>query len=67
MEGTIKKIIAHRGFGFISVEGEEDDIFFHRSQVGGSLDFDNLTEGTVVSFELEDTMKGPQAVSITAA
>jgi len=67
MEGTIKKIIDHRGFGFIAVEGESDDIFFHRSQVQGSLVFEELREGTTVQFDLEDTMKGPQAINITAA
>jgi len=67
MQGTIKKIIEHRGFGFIATEGESDDIFFHRSQIQGNLVFEELNEGQTVEFELEDTFKGPQAVNITAA
>ena len=67
MQGTISKIIDQRGFGFINVEGREDDIFFHRSQVGGTLKFEELRAGQSVSFETEETPKGPQAINITAA
>jgi len=67
MQGTIKKIIEHRGFGFISVEDQDDDIFFHRSQIQGELVFEDLKEGQVVTFDVEDTFKGPQAVNINAA
>ncbi|HTV53499.1 MAG TPA: cold shock domain-containing protein, partial [Terriglobia bacterium] len=43
MEGTIKRLIRDRGFGFIrSEDGQE--VFFHRSALQG-LDFDGLTEG----------------------
>ena len=65
MQGKITKIMDQRGYGFIEVEGESDDIFFHRSQITGDLDFDRLREGQIVNFELEDTEKGPQAVNIT--
>ena len=66
MQGTIKKIIDQRGFGFIATEDAEDDIFFHRSQCKGGLLFEELKEGQVVEFEIEETMKGPQAVNVTA-
>lgn len=67
MHGTIKKIIQDRGFGFISAEDEEDDLFFHRSEVQGDLIFEELKEGQVVIFEVEETFKGPQAVNIKSA
>ncbi len=48
-EGTIKKLVGDRGFGFIA-QADGTEIFFHRSKVvGGS--FDSLTEGQKVSYE----------------
>ena len=67
MQGTVEKKIQDRGFGFISVEGKEDSIFFHKSQIEGELTFDNLQEGTEVSFEVEKTPKGLQAININKA
>jgi cold shock protein len=65
MEGTIKRLIRDRGFGFIrSEDGQE--VFFHRSALQG-LDFDGLTEGERVAFELERGNKGPRAVNVRAS
>lgn len=62
MEGTIKRLIRDRGFGFIrSEDGQE--VFFHRSALEG-LDFDGLREGEKVSFEMERGSKGPRAVNV---
>ena len=55
-ERTIKRIWHHKNFGFISIEDQENDIFFHRSGVEGS--FDDLKIGDEVEFETEDTEKG---------
>lgn len=52
--GTIKKIVADRGFGFIQRETGED-LFFHRSAVTTS--FDSLSEGQTVSY---DTITDPR-------
>jgi len=60
--GKIKKIVHDRGFGFISdVDGRE--LFFHQS---GLLDvrLEELKEGQKVSFEVEQSPKGPRAVKI---
>jgi CspA family cold shock protein len=48
-EGTIKKLVGDRGFGFIS-QADGTEIFFHRSKVSGDS-FDTLTEGQKVSYE----------------
>jgi CspA family cold shock protein len=64
--GTIKKVIADRGFGFISAE-DEKEYFFHRSGVDPSLDFDRLVGGEQVEFEVEASPKGPRAVQVRAA
>ncbi len=63
MKGKIKKLITHRGYGFIDTEEQEEDLFFHRSQLD-SAKFDELREGDVVEFEIEQTEKGPQATQI---
>jgi len=62
MQGTIKRIIRDRGFGFIrSTDGQE--IFFHRSSLQ-QLNFDGLKEGEVVEFDMERGEKGPRATSV---
>ena len=63
MEGTIKRIM-DKGFGFIEVEGEEKDLFFHRNEVK-DVAFEDLKEGDKVSFEKADSPKGPNAVNVT--
>lgn len=63
MEGTIKKIIADKGFGFITIEGEAKDLFFHRNEVKG-VTFEELKEGDKVSFEKADSPKGPNATNV---
>jgi CspA family cold shock protein len=62
MEGTIKRVIRDRGFGFIrSSDGQE--IFFHRSSLQ-NLSFDGLREGESVEFEMERGEKGPRATAV---
>jgi CspA family cold shock protein len=56
-EGTIKKLVADRGFGFITgADGKE--YFFHRSAVAN---FDSLRGDEAVTFEVEAGPKGPRA------
>lgn len=64
MQGKIKKVISGKGFGFIENEGSDKDIFFHKSNLKG-IDFDELTEGTMVEFELQEGQKGQEAVNIS--
>ena len=62
MQGTIKRVIRDRGFGFIrSTDGQE--IFFHRSSLQG-LNFDDLSEGDAVEFDVEQSEKGPRAANV---
>ena len=63
MEGTIKKLI-DKGFGFITPEGDSKDLFFHESGVTGTA-FSDLNEGDKVTYETEDSEKGPRAVNVT--
>ena len=64
--GTIKKVVADRGFGFITAaDGKE--YFFHRSGLEPSLDFDRLAGGERVTFEIESSPKGPRAARVRSA
>lgn len=63
--GIVKKIVADRGFGFITAE-DAKDYFFHRGALDSSLDFDRLTGGEKVEFEIEQSPKGPRAASVHA-
>ena len=56
--GTIKKVVADRGFGFIAAE-DSKEYFFHRGGLDSSLDFDRLVGGERVEFEIEDEPQGP--------
>lgn len=63
MEGVIKKL-TDRGFGFITVDGEEKDLFFHSTELDG-VSYDELKEGDRVSFEKANSPKGENAVKVT--
>ncbi len=64
--GTIKKVVADRGFGFIST-ADAKEYFFHRNSLNSTLDFDRLAGGEQVEFEVEDSPKGPRASRVHAA
>ena len=60
--GTVKWFNAAKGYGFIAREGGKD-VFVHFSaiQMEG---YKVLNEGDHVEFGIEDSTKGPQAVSV---
>ena len=62
MTGTIKRL-TDRGFGFITGEGLEKDLFFHSNSLVG-VTFDELKEGDAVSFETEESPKGLNATNV---
>jgi CspA family cold shock protein len=64
--GTIKKVVADRGFGFITAE-DGKDYFFHRNELDSTLDFDRLNGGERVSFDVQQSPKGPRATRVSAA
>ena len=64
-QGTIKKVIADKGFGFI--QGERgNDLFFHHSAVEGAT-IESLRVGQAVTYELGRGPKGPRAESVRLA
>lgn len=65
MKGIIKKL-TDKGFGFITGEGLEKDLFFHSNSLVG-VTYDELREGDEVSFETENSDKGLNAINVERA
>ena len=61
MKGKISKYLSFRGYGFISVEGQEKDIFFHVSKYSQE---ELPVQDRMVEFDVEVTEKGKEAVNI---
>ncbi len=65
MNGIIKTK-TEKGFGFISREGEDRDLFFHSNDLVG-VTFDELQVGAAVTFEVVQTEKGSNAKNVKLA
>jgi len=61
-EGTVKWFSEKKGYGFIEQENGQD-VFVHYSSIDMS-GFKTLTEGDRVSFEMEESDRGPEAKSV---
>lgn len=64
--GTVKFFNTQRGYGFITPSDGGKDVFVHHSAIVGN-GFKSLTEGQKVSFELQQTPKGPAAANVRPA
>ena len=66
--GTVKFFNTEKGFGFISPDDGDKDIFVHISSVQQS-GLQGLAENQKVTFETEDDNrgKGPKAINIAVA
>jgi CspA family cold shock protein len=65
MNGTIKRMVTGKGFGFIaSTDGNE--YFFHQSACN-QTPFDELREGQNVTFDRGNGPKGPRAENVKPA
>mgnify|MGYP000369105673 FL=1 len=60
--GTVKWFNSDKGFGFITAENG-NDVFVHFSAIQGD-GFKTLEEGQAVTFDVEDSDRGPQAVNV---
>ena len=62
MQGKVKWFNAENGYGFI--EGEDcKDVFVHFSSIQ-TEGFKTLDEGQMVSFEVVEGARGPQAANV---
>jgi len=59
MQGTIKKLVTDKPFGFISVAGQSEDVFFHKDKLV-DVSFEDLREGDLVSFDTETVDRGSE-------
>ncbi|MBA8824408.1 CspA family cold shock protein [Saccharopolyspora lacisalsi] len=61
--GTVKWFNAEKGFGFITPDEGESDVFAHYSAIDAS-GFRTLDENQRVEFDITQGPKGPQAAQI---
>ena len=64
IKGKVKWFNDVKGFGFITMAGDDRDIFVHHSSIR-SDGFRTLAEGEEVEFELVVGPKGPKAENVT--
>lgn len=68
LKGRVIRVVEEKGFGFISVEGNKKDYFFHMSSFTGH--WDDLckdvgnNEEVLVNFEERNTPKGMRAENV---
>jgi CspA family cold shock protein len=62
MNGTIKRLVSDKGFGFIAAQ-DGNEYFFHQSACVGAR-FDELREGQDVTFDKGQGPKGPRAENV---
>jgi len=65
MTGTVKWFSRVKGYGFLAPDDGGKEIFVHFSGIEGE-GYRNLEEGQKVTYTVEETPKGPQAVSVRA-
>ena len=63
--GTVKWFSDEKGFGFIVPDDGSKDLFVHHSGIVGE-GHRTLAEGAKVSYEAEQTPKGPAATNVQA-
>ena len=67
-QGTVKRIVKEKGFGFLRAQNGDAEYFFHRSEVKPhSSAFDSMSEGDTVSFTPGNGPKGPRAENVTVS
>jgi len=65
MNGTIKRLVSEKGFGFI-LAGNGSEYFFHNSACQQTA-FDDLREGQAVTFDTGQGPKGPRGENVRLA
>ena len=61
--GKVKWFKSDKGYGFITMEGHDKDIFVHFSSINAE-GFKTLQEGQTVEFDIVEGDRGPQATNV---
>lgn len=61
--GTVKWFSDQKGFGFITPDEGDKDLFVHQTSIDGN-GFRSLAEGAKVSYDVEQGPKGPAAANV---
>ncbi len=64
VKGTVKWFDRRKGYGFITRDDGEADVFVHYSSIEGEDDFKSIYEGDKVEFKITEGSKGPQASNL---
>ena len=64
--GTVKWFNETKGYGFLTQDNGEKDVFVHFRAIAGD-GFKTLKEGQAVSFDVEDGQKGLQAANVVVS
>jgi cold shock protein len=64
--GTVKWFSDAKGYGFITPDDGDKDLFIHHSNIVG-VGFKSLAEGAKVAFEEREGSKGIEAYDVSAA
>ena len=65
MNGTVRRLVTEKGFGFVAAS-DGNEYFFHQSACVGTS-FDSLREGQTVTFNTGQGPKGPRAENVRQA
>jgi CspA family cold shock protein len=65
INGTVKRLVSDKGFGFIAAD-DGNEYFFHQSAVAAGT-FDSLREGQAVTFQTGQGPKGPRGENVRLA
>lgn len=63
LTGTVKWFDARKGYGFITRDDGEKDVFVHHSAIR-EAGFRQLQDGDRVEFSVEEDRRGPKAVDV---
>jgi len=64
-QGTVKWFNTRKGYGFIKVDGEDQDVFVHAKEVQNAGFRNELFENQRVEFEIAEGEKGPMAKNVS--
>lgn len=63
LTGTVKWFSKEKGYGFITRDDNQGDVFVHYSAIQ-QKGFKTLKQGQRVQFEIEEDVKGPRAKNV---